>query len=171
MQEVIQSQDDLMRLVWRKSRNVCDIYARLKCSRDHRGELPRGREGYPCPVKWPPETHVNRLRNVRLERGEYDAVMRRFDGPDTLHYLDLPPPRLQNPDRERINTALPGAIKQTAMQMRGSVVISSNDHPAVWNTFCRKPSPFACYVIKKSGIAARHREESPSKRLLVAVKP
>src|SRR5438132_6401336 len=80
---VVQSQDDLRRLVRQRSKNVCETYARVKCSRDHRGELPRGIEGYPCPVKWPPETHVNRLRNVALERGEYESVMRRFDGPDT----------------------------------------------------------------------------------------
>jgi len=33
---------------------------------------------------------VERLREVQLENDDVFAVMRRFDGPDTLHYLDPP---------------------------------------------------------------------------------
>jgi len=168
---VVQSQHDLMQMVSRDSMEVCDIYARTKCSRDHKGTQPRGKESYPCSIRWPWKSQAYRLRNVRLERGNYDDIMRRFDGSETLHYLDLPPYRTGNQYRDQVANAPLGAIKKTALQMRGSVVISSNDHPAVWNTFCRKPSAFACYVIKKPGRDAKHLTGNSTKNLLVMVKP
>ncbi len=168
---VVQSQDDLMRMVSRDSMEVCDIYARTKCSREHAGKQPRGKESYPCSIRWPWKSQASRLRSVRLERGNYEDIMRRFDGSDTLHYLDLPLYTTGNHYRDQVSTAPLGAIKKTALQMRGSVVISSDDHPAVWNTYCRKPSAFACYVIKKPRRSTRRRAENSARNLLVMVKP
>src|SRR5207245_5350006 len=103
--------------------------------------------------------------------GNYDDIMRRFDGSDTLHYLDVPLYRTGNHYRDQVSTAPLGVIKKTALQMRGSVIISSNYHPAVWNIYCRKPSAFACYVIKKPGRAAKHPTGKSTRNLLVMVKP
>lgn len=71
-----------------------------------------------------------RLRNVYLDCGSYEAVLDRWDGPDTCFYVD--PPYLGRDDRvylHGLGADEHEALLQRLSNVKGSVVLSGYDTP------------------------------------------
>ncbi len=147
----VRSQAHERRLLRSRLTNPCHIAAKLRCSFAKMGRHPNRKKDYPCLVRWPAKRHIQRLKNVRLETGDFEATMRRHDSPWTLHYLDPPYHDLHNSYLAGIVD--PRRIARVARNMRGSVVISYNDHPRIRKLFCGKYSPFKCRRIRQPILA------------------
>ena len=90
--------------------------------------------------------YEDKLREARLFAGDFEAVMRHFDGPKALHFLDPPWP-LEYSDRyhgftrprhrkswkkSAFNGAMdPKHIRQVSEAMKGAVVLVYNDSPGL----------------------------------------
>jgi DNA adenine methylase len=148
-EDTVTSQEEERQLVAEKSEDACDIYKTIKCSFAKKGFHPGRPEDYPCIVNWPPAEQANRLDGVVVEHGDYRATMQKYDGPNTLHYLDPPYVGTRNEYGPGLDNVKPEEVKETALSMRGSVVISYNDVPRVRETFCLPNSGFQCHEIEQ----------------------
>jgi DNA adenine methylase len=100
---------------------------------------------YKCSVAQPPglnperlpevieETH-KRLARVQLENLPYEAVLKRFDRPDTLFYLD-PPYFGLDLYRHNLTTADFETMAERLATLRANFVLSLNDVPEVRKIF------------------------------------
>lgn len=94
--------------------------------------------------------YATKLRRSYVRLSDYAQTMRRFDGPETLHFLD-PPWLLRYSDRyywggaHAILKKNQGRgfdferLKRVAGKMRGYVFMIINNHPTVRRLFCRAP--------------------------------
>jgi hypothetical protein len=109
--------------------------------------------------------YETKLRKTHVLQGDFAAVMRKFDGPDTLHFLDPPWPieysdvlykggkkaRVKGNSGDGLKgkgTAFdPVHVKNVSKSMQGSVFIIINDSKKLRETFCTDPA-FKCKVLK-----------------------
>jgi len=80
-------------------------------------------------------TH-KRLERVQIECSPYEEVLARFDGPDTLHYLD-PPYWNKKLYRYNFTTADFEKLEERLRKLKGKFVLSLNDVPEVRALFSR----------------------------------
>jgi hypothetical protein len=109
--------------------------------------------------------YEKKLRKAHIYQGDFAAVMRKHDGPDTLHFLDPPWP-LDYSDvlykggaKTRVKgnkggglakkgTAFdPKHVAKVCKQMQGHVLIIINNSKALRGVFCQDPA-FRCRVKK-----------------------
>ena len=80
--------------------------------------------------------YKRRLRDATLSNRDYRAVMREYDAPDTLFYLDPPyviaQDRPEMYDHHRVD---PFEVAKVANAMRGRVAVSYDDLPVVREAF------------------------------------
>jgi site-specific DNA-adenine methylase len=109
--------------------------------------------------------YEKKLRRTHILQGDFAAVMRKFDAPDAVHFLD-PPWTLEYSDihykggaKARIKgqrgkglkgkgTAFdPAHLKRVCKSMQGHVLMIINDDKQLRSMFCSDPS-FRCKVLR-----------------------
>ena len=80
------------------------------------------------------ENAHKRLQRVQLERAPYEEVIRRFDRPTTLFYLD-PPYWGKKLYRHNFSEADFAKLAECVKQIRGKFILSLNDVPEVRKLF------------------------------------
>src|SRR4029077_9805063 len=113
------------------------------------GQHPNREADYPCTVNWPAETSVDRLTKVKIEHGDYKEKIRKHDSPGTLFYLDPPYYGTRNDYGPGLDLVDPREIKRIALDTKGKVLISLNDHPHIRELFCKDRPNFECHNIKQ----------------------
>ncbi len=167
--DVVQSQDHVRELITENSPDACKIHSKLSCSFGKKGFDPSRKADYPCKTNWPPKGWRDRLRDVRIQQGDYRNVMRRNEGPKTLFYLDPPYSGTKNEYGPGLDNVKPEQVKEIALGVKGQVVISFNDVPIVRELFCKKPSRFTCHEIQQP-VLVTSKGAAGSRRDLVIVK-
>ncbi len=101
------------------------------------------------------KAYQTKLRKAYLRRSDFAKTMRKFDGLDTVHFLD-PPWLLRYSDdfyhggvkarirkqrgTKRKGTAFdPEHLKKVCEKMKGYVLIIINNHPKLRKLFCKSP--------------------------------
>jgi DNA adenine methylase len=166
---VVQSQDHERELITENSPDACKIHSKLSCSFGKKGFHPNRKADYPCKTNWPPKGWRDRLHNVRIQQGDYKAVMRRNDSPDTLFYLDPPYHGTKNEYGPGLDNVNPEEVKEVALAVKGQAVISFNDVPLIRELFCKKPSQFTCHEIAQP-VLATSKGAAGSRKDLVIIK-
>lgn len=126
------------------------------------------------------DDYESRLRRAHLRLGDFAKTMRKFDGPETVHFLD-PPWNLDYAERmyyggmRRQESKLPQGsskafdpfhVEKTARSMKGHVIVIYKDHPTVRQAF--KKRPWHCYRLRSTRGASVHGARPITK--LVCVK-
>jgi site-specific DNA-adenine methylase len=111
------------------------------------------------------KAYEKKLRKAHVYQGDFAAVMRKHDGPDTLHFLDPPWPidysdvLYKGGAKARVKgntggglakkgTAFdPAHVKKVSKSMQGHVFIIINNSKKLRDTFCTDPA-FRCQVKK-----------------------
>ena len=119
----------------------------------HRGKLRRFKD------------YERKLKRTHIMQGDFAALMRKFDAPDAVHFLDPPWPieysdvlykggkkaRVKGNSGKGLKgrgTAFdPAHIKKVSKSMQGHVFIIINDSKKLRQTFCTDPA-FRCKVLK-----------------------
>jgi len=126
------------------------------------------------------------LRAAHLRLADYASTMRKFDGPDTLHFLD--PPWVGGDEKKggewddyskkykrgaggnsRKKMPTPAEIAKVARGMKGYVMAIYGQTPEVEAAFCRRGSGFRCHTLRTTREAVGGRTRGKTTRHLVAV--
>lgn len=124
----------------RGSQNICEQWAARRFSR---GAMNRALNTVRCgQVKGGPvqksvvkncASYEAKLSQATIVRQDFQAVVKKYDGKDTLIYLDPPYHKAKTADAY-LHTAgdvSPKAVCDVARRAKGKVLISFNDHPEV----------------------------------------
>jgi len=86
--------------------------------------------------------YKSRLRKTHLRIGDFENTMRKFDGPDTVHYLDPPYTVLDRTKKLSEDSYAFGSgdlpvekVAEVASKMQGKVIISYDDSPRAIKAF------------------------------------
>lgn len=94
----------------------------------------------------------SKLRKARVVGGDFRAVMKRFDGARTLHYIDPPYDIEQSHNIKHYGRkhaqVKPAEVYKAARRAKGFVIVSYNFTPTVEKLFCRRGSGFRCHRLK-----------------------
>ena len=96
------------------------------------------------------EKYMNRLKKTTLTEGDFRNTCKKYDGKETLHYLDPPYPETTGVSSGGYKFGkglLPSEVKQLSDSLKGMVVISYNDIPLVKKEFCHDQK-YKCRKIK-----------------------
>lgn len=75
------------------------------------------------------EDYKEKLKNTTVLNQDFSSVMKKYDSAQTFHYLD--PPYVGSDKVYKERGVTPEQVCTVARKMRGKVMISYNDHPAV----------------------------------------
>ena len=96
------------------------------------------------------EKYRNRLKKTILTEGDFRNTCKKYDGKNTLHYIDPPYPETTGVSSGGYKFGkglLPSEVKQLSDSLKGKVVISYNNIPLVRKEFCHDKK-YKCKKIK-----------------------
>lgn len=113
-----------------------------------------------------------RLHDVKVENSDFAEVMKQWDTPTTLHYLD--PPYVQSAGTYfRHDTVTPKQVEEVASKMKGKVMITYGNEPEVRDAFrgrkwrVQKLSVSRPLSVPISRSLGRHEDAPEEKELLI----
>jgi DNA adenine methylase len=101
-----------------------------------------------------------RLRRVQIEQGDWREVLARYDGPETLHYLDppyMPETRIGGHYPHEMTSSDHDELIQRVLLVKGMVILSGYQHPAY------RPLE-ACGWVRRSCQVTAHSSDKRSRR-------
>jgi DNA adenine methylase len=79
--------------------------------------------------------YQNKLSNAKLTSQDYKTVIKKYDGKDTVFYVDPPYPKTFQYGQPKIK---PEDVAESLKAIKGKAIISYNDIPEVRNAFKKK---------------------------------
>jgi len=88
------------------------------------------------------DDYEHALRKTKILCGDFKKIMRKYDSPRTVFYLD--PPYYSIKKFYKQESVTPKEIKSVTDKIKGKMILSYNKHPEVVETFCNSPK-YHCY--------------------------
>jgi len=113
------------------------------------------------------DKYADRLKNTRIERGDFKKILEKYDSKDTAFYID-PPYQVKTKDFYRYGVLKPEEVKKAVDKIKGKALISYNNSPDIKKIFCGKKSKYVCEKINtKYSIDVRAGTNKTATELLI----
>jgi len=125
------------------------------------------------------KAYEKKLRKAHLVVGDFDEVMKRFDKPSAVHFLDPPWPldsgysdtKYHLGRQKKMGKAYdPAYVRDTCNKMKGACLVIYGDHPSVREAF-KKAQKQGCWKVYSHRVSTNRGDGGMEKRVnIIALK-